>query len=193
MKIKILAILSLFAISCNPRYEDIAGEDYQKAFPFTGIDQPEISYDDMTTRKCDPELALEDYKYMGVEISDKREYTITLKCKYTEESTGSQFEIRYIGADKKIKTISSDENDTDLSEHLENGVEKTITFKAYSGYPMYLSVNGVGLRGSSIQASISAVSSDGYIATPILTTTQYQNLEGPNKIPNPYCNYIILP
>ena len=194
MKIKILAILSLFALSCNPRHEDIAGEDYDKIFKFKGIDKPEIFYDDMTTRKCDPELALEDYKYPGVEIADKREYTITLKCKYnTIGSDTPQYEVRYIGEDKKIKTIGSDSNDADLSVHLENGQEKTITFKAYSGYPMYLSVNGVGPRNSSIEASISAVSSDGYITTPVLSTAQYQNAEGPNRIPNPYCNYIILP
>lgn len=194
MKIKILAILSLFALSCNPRHEDIAGEDYDKIFKFKGIDKPEISYDDMTTRKCDPELALEDYKYPGVEITDKREYTITLKCKYsTIGSDTPQYEVRYIGEDKKIKTISSDSNDTDLSVHLENGQEKVLTFKAYSGYPLYLSVNGLGPRNSSIEASISAVSSDGYITTPVLSTAQYQNAEGPNRIPNPYCNYIILP
>ena len=76
---------------------------------------------------------------------------------------------------------------------MENGKEFTKTFEVNSGYPMYLLVNGGGERESRIKASISAISTDGLVNVPILSTEQYQNEEGPNPLPNPYCEYIILP
>ena len=58
---------------------------------------------------------------------------------------------------------------------------------------MYLCVNGVGPRGSSIKATISAVSEDGFTVVKPLTAHEFQNEEGIDKIKHPYCAYIILP
>ena len=87
----------------------------------------------------------------------------------------------------------SDANDDTLTYHLIKGQEFTKTFSVKSGYPMYLLVNGEGDRGSAIKASITAVSTDGLIVVPTLSTDQSQNREGPNRIDSPYCEYIILP
>lgn len=192
IKIKYL-FLSLLIFSCNPTREDAQVENYDEIFPFQGIESPDVSYEDMTLRRCDPDIPLTRYKYLGVHIADAKEYTVTLKCRYTDAGNyPSRYVIRFVGPDKELHTIGSDEN----SEHtlvMEEGQELVQTFKVKSGYPMYLSVNGVGDRGSHVEASISAVSDDGYITSPVLNTVQYQNNEGPNRIPNPYCQYIILP
>lgn len=194
MKLKIALLLSLIIFSCNPHLDEAVEEDYYSLFPFTGIDKPDISYDEMKAQLCDPELPLERYEYPGVNIQPSREYTVTLKCMYREgDGYDSQFIIRYVDADKKIKAIGSNTNDGTLNSYLTSGVEKEITFKVRSGFPMYLSVDGVGSRNSLVSASISAVSTDGYITTPALISEQSQNQEGPNRVDNPYCEYIILP
>ena len=76
---------------------------------------------------------------------------------------------------------------------MSNGEELEITFEVYSGFPLYLSVSGVGPRNSNVRASIKAVSADGLIELPELRTEQYQNEEGPNMLKHPYCEYFILP
>ena len=58
---------------------------------------------------------------------------------------------------------------------------------------MYLLVNGVGPFGSSIKASISAVSEDGFTIVRPLEVQEHQNDEGIAKIKHPFCGYIILP
>lgn len=195
MKLLKLLLIGLMVVSCNPRGEDPLEEDYSQLFPFRGIDTPDIYYEDMIARNCNPDEALEQYKYPGVTLPSEREYTVTLKCKYTAigNDYATRYAIRYIAEDKSIKVIGTDAAMANVSEVLENGEQKTISFKVKSGYPLYLSVNGVGARNSSIYASISAVSTDGYIISPELFTEQYQNKEGPNRIENPYCKYIILP
>lgn len=191
MKIKILLLMGLILLSCNPTREEVERENYEDIFKFKGIERPDISYEDMILRRCDPELPLKRYKYPGVEIENAKEYTVTLKCRYTDGNNyASRYVIRFIDENKEISTIGSDANHT-LT--MEEGEELVKTFKVKSGYPMYLSVNGVGDRGSHIEASITAISDDGYIRTPVLSTLQYQNNEGPNRVANPYCQYIILP
>lgn len=194
MKNSLMILLGMLSISCNPRPVDSLEEDYSKIFPHKDIEKPEISYEDMVQRFCDPEQPLRLYKYPGVEIANEREYTVTLSCIFNEGSGGykSRYEIRYIDEDKNIKTISTDEY-ANANQILEDGKRLEKTFKVKSGYPMYLLVNGVGDRNSNISASIKAQSNDGLIIVPELETTQYQNSEGPNKIEEPYCHYIILP
>ena len=77
--------------------------------------------------------------------------------------------------------------------HLSNGREHRVTFLAKSGHPMYLLVNGVGPFGSSIKATISAVSEDGFTIVRPLEVQEHQNEEGIGKIKHPFCGYIILP
>lgn len=190
----LLLLLTAFTWSCNPRSIDSITEDYDKIFPKKDIEQPDIPYEDMVTRYCDPSLPLEKYKYLGVDIPNAREYTVTLKCKF-KEGVGydSNYTIRYIGEDKKIHTIGSDASTGNNTFIMVDGKEIEHTFNVKSGYPMYLSVDGVGATESSINASIKAISKDGFISVPAIFTEQFQNVEGPNRIQNPFCNYIILP
>lgn len=194
MKLKITLLLSFIIFSCNPHLEETINEDYDSLFPFQGIDKPDISYDEMKSQLCDPELAVDKFEYPGVNINPSREYTVTFRCVFKEgDNFDSKYIIRYVDADKKIKTIGTNNSDVTLNHKLKSGVEKVISFKVRSGFPMYLGVDGVGARNSSVNASVSAVSTDGYITTPALITSQNQNKEGPNRVEHPYCEYIILP
>lgn len=199
MKKKIIkCILFLFTLTlfshCNKIAEDIIDEDYQKLFPFTGVDKPEISYEDMTKKQCDPDEPSKNFVYPGVSIPEAREYDVTIKCVYNGDGTGtSRYEIKYVDENQKIQTIGSYAHNANLSFVLASGEEYKRTFKVKSGHPMYLCVNGVAPRNTNVKASISAISTDGIIVTPTLGTAQYQNQEGPNKVEVPYCEYIILP
>lgn len=189
-----LTLLSLTA--CSQHEPDEAPEDYKKLFPFTGISKPEISFEDMHRMPCDPDMALTSYRYMGVDIQeDSREYIVTLKCSITDgEGEGKpRYTLRYIDAYKQIAVASSDPKDDTASDLLSSDSELTKSFRVRSGYPLYLSVNGVAPRGSSIKASISARSVDGLLVVPTLHSEQSQNREGPNPLAQPYCEYIILP
>ena len=189
-------ILCIFfaLVSCNKTTIDPKEEDYKKLFPFKGIDKPESNYEDMNTQVCNPSEALNNYQYKGVEITDKRKYTVTIKCLYEEKTDyKSTYYVRFIDENKQLVSIGSREIKDSYIYYMENGKEFTKTFEVTSGYPMYLLVNGGGERESRIKASISAISTDGLVNVPILSTEQYQNEEGPNPLPNPYCEYIILP
>ena len=197
MNIKYLFLAGLLGIfSCNVKDTDPAEEDYNKLFPWKGIEKPENAYEDMNIRLCNPDEALANYRYPGVSISTEREYLVTIKCQYEEAPRASslaRFQVRFIDEKKNIVVAGSDANDDTLTYHLIKGQEFTKTFSVKSGYPMYLLVNGEGDRGSAIKASITAVSTDGLIVVPTLSTDQSQNREGPNRIDSPYCEYIILP
>ena len=95
--------------------------------------------------------------------------------------------------DKQLRIVSSNNGDETAHLFLTNGKEQTITFAAKSGYPMYLCVNGVGPRGSSVKATISAISEDGFTIVKPLSVNEHQNEEGLDKIKAPFCGYIILP
>ena len=225
----IWTICLLLICSCNTVKEDtIINEEYEKLFPPKEIEKPENKRGDLVVQLCDPELALENYKYPGTELpGDREEYDITLECSFEEigkdgthvETATARYKVKYINDKKELITITcaknageenpeedeeeeSEENEEDTGKRddkeathpkMVNGGELTITFKAYSGFPLYLSVTGVGPRNSSVKASIKAVSTDGLIEIPELKTEQYQNEEGPNMLKHPYCEYIILP
>ena len=194
----------LLATSCTRGSEDYAEEDYGKLFPFKGIDKPKLSYEDQVIQLGNPDAPVTDYVYPGVEITDNvREYTVTLTCSYTEvdllgqlvpdNDISSRYTVRYISPDKKLQVIASSRRDDTATTFLANGKEHKVSFTARSGYPMYICVNGVGPRGSSIRAAISAVSEDGLTIVKPLTVNQHQNEEGIDKIKSPFCGYIILP
>ena len=194
----------LLATSCTRGSEDYAEEDYGKLFPFKGIDKPKLSYEDQVIQLGNPDAPVTDYVYPGVEITDNvREYTVTLTCSYTEvdllgqlvpdNDISSRYTVRYISPDKKLQVIASSRRDDAATTFLANGKEHKLSFTARSGYPMYICVNGVGPRGSSIRAAISAVSEDGLTIVKPLTVNQHQNEEGIDKIKSPFCGYIILP
>ncbi|MGR4858217.1 hypothetical protein ABLT32_03885 [Bacteroides pyogenes] len=226
----IWTICLLLICSCNTVKEDtIINEEYEKLFPPKEIEKPENKRGELVVQLCDPELALENYKYPGTELpGDREEYDITLECSFQEiardgssfvELVTALYKVKYINAEKELVTITcaknageenpeedeeeeSGEDDKETGKKdgeetaekkMVNGEKLTIKFKAYSGFPLYLCVTGVGPRNSSVKARIKAVSTDGLIEIPELKTEQYQNEEGPNMLKHPYCEYIILP
>ena len=189
--------LALLAVGCSRSSEDYAEEDYNKLFPFGGIEKPKVSYEDQVVQLGDPYASVSDFVYPGVEITENvRTYKVTLTCSFKEQGfadedegedkVDSRYFIRYVDADKKLHTIGTDFLLTKNKEH-------TVTFTAKSGFPMYLWVNGVGPQNSSVHATISAVSEDGFTIVKPLAVHEYQNQEGIDKIKAPFCAYIILP
>ena len=210
MKTNLYITLSAFAMilfsACSHVVNDDADEDYDKLFPFKGIEKPKISYDDQALQLASIDMNEQSYVYPGVEISgEKRTYTVTLSCSFFEKELqgslvpdgelSSTYTIRYIDADNTLKTIFTKSYGFDDSEVklLKNGEEQKITFQAMSGFPMFLQVKGGGPSNSSVRATISAVSNDGLTIVRPLHVEQFQNEEGINLIKNPFCGYIILP
>ena len=200
----VLMGLTLLTISCSRSSEEYVEEDYEKLFPFPGIEKPKVSYEDQIVQLGDPDAPVSDYVYPGVEITENvREYKVTLTCSFNEvdilgqlvgkDDISSRYTVRYITPDKQLRVISSNIHEETANVFLTNSKEQTITFMAKSGYPMYLCVNGVGPRGSSIKATISAISEDGFTIVKPLSVNEHQNEEGIDKIKAPFCGYIILP
>ena len=196
--------LALLAVSCSRSSEDYAEEDYNKLFPFGGIEKPKVSYEDQVVQLGDPYASVSDFVYPGVEITQNvRTYKVTLTCSFKEQSfvgesgttdkIDSRYVIRYIDADKKLRTIGTDQRAQGTDFLLTKNKEHIVTFKARSGFPMFLWVNGVGPQNSSVHATISAVSEDGFTIVKPLAVHEYQNQEGIDKIKAPFCAYIILP
>lgn len=196
--------LALLAVSCSRSSEDYAEEDYNKLFPFGGIEKPKVSYEDQVVQLGDPYASVSDFVYPGVEITQNvRTYKVTLTCSFKEQSFAgesgttdkidSRYVIRYIDADKKLRTIGTDQRAQGTDFLLTKNKEHIVTFKARSGFPMFLWVNGVGPQNSSVHAIISAVSEDGFTIVKPLAVHEYQNQEGIDKIKAPFYAYIILP
>ena len=196
--------LALLAVSCSRSSEDYAEEDYNKLFPFGGIEKPKVSYEDQVIQLGDPYASVSDFVYPGVEITQNvRTYKVTLTCSFKEQSFAgesgttdkidSRYVIRYIDADKKLRTIGTDRRAQGTDFLLTKNKEHIVTFKARSGFPMFLWVNGVGPQNSSVHATISAVSEDGFTIVKPLAVHEYQNQEGIDKIKAPFYAYIILP
>ncbi len=193
-KISILIISVLF-YSCNntDNQLDEPQEEYEKLFPWQGIDKPESAYEDMNIKSCNTEQMIKNYRDLSKDITDKRTYIVTFECSFSEMNSESRYEFRYIDKDKNIKAIGTKSTQKDISYILKNNKVYKKTFKVESGYPMYLFVNGGGDMNSSVRAKISATSEDGLIVVPVLSVQQYQNKRGYNPLPTPYCEYIILP
>ena len=163
-----------------------------------------MSYEDQVIQLGDPYASVSDFVYPGVEITQNvRTYKVTLTCSFKEQSFAgesgttdkidSRYVIRYIDADKKLRTIGTDRRAQGTDFLLTKNKEHIVTFKARSGFPMFLWVNGVGPQNSSVHATISAVSEDGFTIVKPLAVHEYQNQEGIDKIKAPFCAYIILP
>ena len=200
----LLLLSALFLGSCQKSEVDAPLEDYDRLFPFKGAERPRISYEDQNLRLGDPDAPISAFVYPGVKIEeDVRTYRVTLTCSYKETTFGgtlvakdavdSRYVVRYVGANQQLHTIATSVRDTTAETHLTNGREHRVTFLAKSGHPMYLLVNGVGPFGSSIKATISAVSEDGFTIVRPLEVQEHQNDEGIAKIKHPFCGYIILP
>ena len=200
----LLLLSALVLGSCQKSEVDAPLEDYDRLFPFKGAEKPRISYEDQNIRLGDPDAPVSAFVYPGVKITeDVRTYRVTLTCSFKEadlsgklvakDAVDSRYVVRYVGADQQLHTIATSVRDTTAESHLTNGNEHSVTFEAKSGHPMYLLVNGVGPFGSSIKASITAVSADGFTIVRPLEVQEHQNEEGIGKIKHPFCGYIILP
>lgn len=187
--------------SCQRRTLDTPEENYNELFPFTGISKPQKDKWNISPRPCTPDAELSSYIYNPLlKNAGSHVYTVTLRCIYKEtrrdgtlETTpSSRYRVMFINEYGQYQTITSD-NSAPAFKFMVNGTELTHSFQVRSGYPLYISVHGLGPRASSISAHISATSSDGLISIDPIGTFQVQNEEGPNYIKQPYCEYLILP
>ncbi len=189
-----LFVFGLVFYACNADNQaDEVTEDYTKLFPWQGIDKPENSYEDMNIKTCNTERMLKDYRDLSKDIPNKRTYVVTFECSFNETTSGARYEFRYVDENKKINAIGTKSTQKDISYVLKSGETFTKIFKVQSGYPMYLFVNGGGNMNSGVKAKITAKSEDGLLVVPVLSCQEYQNKRGYNPLPNPYCEYIILP
>ena len=207
---KLLGMLILFA-SCQKEVQDKPEEDYEKLFPFEGVESPQQNNGDAVVKPCDPDQKPEDYVYPGKEeLEYKEKYTITLKYRFIEDvaqNSGnviqSRYLLKYINDKKKLVMVSTNKNfkledeqsapDVIVTNDMLNNRWRTKRFYVYSGFPLMLCVNGYGPRDSSIEAEITAVSESGLIPELKLVSKQYQNKEGVDRLEQPFCNFIVLP
>ena len=54
MKYTLLALVALL-VSCSRSTADYADEDYDKLFPFTGVEKPKVSYEDQIVQLGNPD------------------------------------------------------------------------------------------------------------------------------------------
>ena len=129
--------LTLLTLGCSRSSEDYADEDYEKLFPFPGIEKPKVSYEDQIVQLGDPDAPVSDYVYPGVDITENvREYKVTLTCSFNEvdilgqlvgeDDISSRYTIRYIAPDKQLRIVSSNNGDETAHLFLTNG---KVTFK----------------------------------------------------------------
>ena len=77
--------LTLLMLGCSRSSEDYADENYEKLFPFHGIEKPKVSYEDQIVQLGDPDAPISDYVYPGVDITENvRKYKVTLICSFNE-------------------------------------------------------------------------------------------------------------
>lgn len=213
---KLILTLTLGGLlSCQSSYPDTPEEDYNKLFPFTGIDKTPPT-DAPVSRACNPELAIESYRYLGETspLANATNYTITLTCSYQElrhrtdaeptppkvGSEASRIEIRYIDAKGHLVILTSDPNQAEgyvnnqvRYQKLSNAQEEKISFAVRSGYPLYLSVSGTAPENTKVKAKLTATAQDDSLLIPTLESMQTQTREGQDRLPQPYCEYILLP
>lgn len=197
-----LGLLASLALSgCSKSYNDAPDEDYSQLFPWQGISKPERDKWNLSPRPCTPNAELTSYIYDPLKrLTESRSYTVRVRCSYREytrsgvltREPSSRYRVMFINEQGLYQTIAS-YSDAGISQRMTNGEEWTYSFTAHSGYPLFVSVYGLGPQGSSIKASIEATSSDGLLRIEPLGTEQFQNNEGPNYIKQPYCEYILLP
>lgn len=199
---KILSILTVFVffIACSVSQSEDIEEDYDQNFAEKPADKPDISYEDMDKLPCNPSQELENYQYPGVEITQNRKsYEIELRVYFNERlvaagdrsRTHSEVNISYVDSDKSLVKLHSLAIDNQSVELIKNQ-EYVKKIKAYSGYPLYLSVTGAGFHNFNIKASIMARAEDQSVVVPSLFYTASTGADGFQEL-DPYCEMIILP
>lgn len=207
----VITVCCLF-VACNEPATDAPVEDYEKLFPFRGIDRPEAEPGQIVVRQGNPDLNRVTFVYQGDESSiGDTEYTVTLRYTLLDPNPATEYEaryvIRFVNADKQLVSISSNENTAFMEAEefsrlngapphgyvMHKNQEYTHTFKARSGFQFLLCVNGFGPRNTGLRVSLTATSVDGTVVPIKLATEQYQNQEGHVSLPNPFCKFVILP
>lgn len=201
-----LLLLGLLA-SCSRPPIDPPAEDYAKLFPFSGPEQPSPRYEEMTPRLSNPEVTPATFVYPGVTIPGvQRSYQVKLSYTFAEpadlssgaeglaEYVRSHVFIRYVGADRQLHTLGSASTFAEADRLINDGQAHELTLTLSTGQPLFLQVGGFAQRGTTLRASLQATSTDGLFVTPLLETEQSQHAdEGEARLPNPFCQYIILP
>lgn len=201
-KALVVACITAATLSgCSKSYHDSPEEDYTNLFPWQGISKPVRDKWNLNPVPCTPNAELTSYIYNPLkQLPDSRRYTVRIRCtfrEYTASGTltrepSSRYRVMFINEHGLYQTIGS-YNSAELHGRMRNGEEWEHSFTAHSGYPLFISVYGLGPQGSSIKANIEAISEDGLLRIEPLGTEQFQNNEGPNYIKQPYCEYILLP
>lgn len=195
MTFRLLPLLCLLLASCGEGFAPLPTEDYDALFPPKDIARPKPS-ETPVVRLGNAFLKPADFKYMGLEgITPRRAYTVRLTAAFTQPLGGSpsQFVVRYVNDQNQLITLSSQADANPNTTLLTAGREYLTEFTLHSGQVVYLTVNGVGDRHSSIRAQLQVSDATGLTVLPTLSTHQHQNEEGPNRIPTPFCQYYILP
>ena len=198
--------------ACNREPADVIEEDYDKLFPFEGIEEYEDEDGEIIIRNEDPFITKKTFKYKGEEVSyEPTEYVVTLKYRYDDrnanKNSSSRYLVRFVNDNQELVSISSNVKTgfMDQEEYDElngaptqpyemyEGKDYEVSFHVKSGYQLLLCVNGYGPRNTSIKASITATPVDDSSEPIVLHTEQYQNKEGQVSLPYPYCKYVVLP
>ena len=203
----LVGLTALTLVGCKHAPVDYPTEDYDKLFPFRGVERPDGRYEDMTILSGNPETTPSTFVYPGVTLpGTPRTYRVTLTYSFSEPAdlhqgglrkqseVRSRCVVRYVGGDKLLHELGTEKTLQGANLIPNDGKEHTQTLTLSSGQPLFLLVNGTAARGSTIHVSLQAVSTDGIFATPVLETRQTQNYdEGEARLPAPFCKYIILP
>lgn len=210
MKLRYSLALPLLGLclACSRTPIDPPQEDYGKLFPFPGPEKPSPRYEEMTPRLGNPETTPETFVYPGVSIPGlQRTYSATLSYTFAEpadlsqggnlsaqEDIRSHVYIRYVGADRQLHSLGSASSFSGASRLINDGKPHELTLTLTTGQPLYLQVGGFAIRGTTLRVSLQATSTDQIFVTPTLLTEQSQHAdEGEARLPNPFCQYIILP
>lgn len=205
-------------LSCNEKEEPIVQEDYNKLFPFMGVDKPIPQFGQIVERQGDVGLTAKTFRYLGTK-SDlfQTEYEVVLTYSMWEPwndeyKVKSRFALRFIDENEQLVSIGSDRDrrymtveeydnwDTSVPyppikyRMPDNRSEQRVTFRVKSGFQLLLCLTGVAPTNAWIQAELVAKALDGsYPPIKLSTGKQIQGGEGQASIPNPYCKYVILP
>lgn len=201
-------------MGCGNKFTDPPKEDYSTLFPFQGIDKPQRLEGEVIIKKGDPKVTRKTFVYPGdPTLPQLTKYKVTLKYIFSEaesipkDEVHSRYTVRFANEEGELVSIHSDplsyylppdelEDEDNIMFHdfeMDSGKSYTHTFKATSGFALFLCVNGHGERGSRISASLTATSLDGSVEPITLKVEGQQPFEGMVQLFNPYCEYAILP
>lgn len=217
MKYLYLLFSLALLLSCNKKFQDTPVEDYDKLFPFTGIEKPKPQVGEAIIRQGDPRLTAKTFVYQGIvpqffetEYKVKIHYLMHEDYDPNDDAIKSRYSVRFVDENKQLISVGSNPDyryrtEDELPEdgdyeslpereyEMANDEGYTFEFTAKSGFQMLLCVNGTGPTKSWISATITATATDGSVEPIILSTKQVQVNEGIALIPHPYCKYVVLP